>query len=315
MFAVSIPRSATRLFAVIAVNAALLTATVEAGTIVRVNTSMGFYSIELLDDTAPATVQNFLNYVNRNDYNNTYLHRVVDGFVAQGGGYSFTPWVGPVPIPADPSVVNEFGASNIRGTVAMAKTPDDPNSATSQWFVNLADNSGNLDSANGGFTVFGNVLGNGMAILDAIDSLRYVSLGSLAPSTPYVTEFYNLPYDFVYQTVEVVERFSAAVHVYESGSGILITSVSVLDDATLFSLNFSTVSAEPAQVIQPNLDSVINLRDSFDSIATFALTDSKLRIPELEVNIDGSVSVWTNVVYVLSDAEQLLFTLESYDQQ
>ena len=66
----------------------------QAGTIVRVSTSVGDYSIELLDESAPATVQNFLNYVRRGDYNATYLHRVPDDFVVQGGAYRFQPYVG-----------------------------------------------------------------------------------------------------------------------------------------------------------------------------------------------------------------------------
>ena len=73
----------------------------QAGTIVRVSTSMGDYSIELLDQTAPVTVQNFLNYVNRNDYNGTYLHRVENSFVAQGGGYGFQLFVGPIDVVSD----------------------------------------------------------------------------------------------------------------------------------------------------------------------------------------------------------------------
>ena len=155
-----------------------------AGTIVRVSTSVGDYSIELLDETAPLTVANFLGYVARNDFNGTYLHRVVDNFVVQGGAYRFKLFEGPIDIPTGETVVNEFGASNLRGTVAMAKVDGNPDSATNQWFVNLADNSGNLDANNGGFTVFGTVLGDGMAVLDAIDALPFVSLGAKAPNAP-----------------------------------------------------------------------------------------------------------------------------------
>lgn len=180
-----------------------------AGTIVRVSTSIGDYSIELLDDVAPLTVQNFLNYVAKDDYNGTYLHRVVDNFVVQGGGYGFELFVGPIPIVTDPPVPNEFNVSNTRGTVAMAKLGGDPNSATSQWFVNLADNSPTLDTDNGGFTVFGNVLGDGMTILDAIDDLPTIGLGINTPEAPYFTQTYTNPLDFVYQNVEVVGRFSS----------------------------------------------------------------------------------------------------------
>ena len=285
-----------------------------AGTIVRVSTSIGDYSIELLDDTAPATVANFLNYVNRNDYNGTYLNRVVNSFVVQGGGYRFQPFVGPIDVPPDPPVINEFGASNIRGTVAMAKLEGDPDSATNQWFVNLVDNSANLDFNNGGFTVFGNVLGDGMIILDAIDDLPTVNLGLKASEAPYFTEFYESPSNFVYMNVEVVERFSSAPHVYEGGSGLLITSVDVDGGAEIVSLNFTTVDSSSEVIIEANLESVIPRKESLEGIASFSTADSRLRIPSLEVNLNGSVSLISNVVFVLTDAALSRFTLESYDQ-
>lgn len=285
-----------------------------AGTIVRVSTTIGDYSIELLDDTAPETVANFLNYVNRNDYNGTYLNRVVNRFVVQGGGYRFQPFVGPIDVPSDPPVINEFGASNTRGTVAMAKLEGDPDSATTQWFVNLFDNSANLDFNNGGFTVFGNVLGDGMIILDAIDDLPKMNLGLKASDAPYFTELYESPSNFVYINVEVVERFSSAPHLYEGASGLLITSVDVDAGAEIVSLNFNTVDSTSEVIIEANLESVIPRKESFDGIASFSTADSRLRIPSLEVNLNGSVSLISNVVFVLSDPALSRFTLESYDQ-
>lgn len=285
-----------------------------AGTIVRVSTSIGDYSIELLDDVAPLTVQNFLNYVAKDDYNGTYLHRVVDNFVVQGGGFGFELFVGPIPIVADPPVPNEFNVSNTRGTVAMAKLDGDPDSATSQWFVNLADNSPNLDTNNGGFTVFGNVLGDGMIILDAIDDLPTVSLGINTPEAPYFTQTYTNPLDFVYQNVEVVGRFSSAPHVYEVNTGLLITSVSLDGGSSLISLNFNAVSTSGDFVLQLNPSSVIPRRDSFDGIATFSSTDNRLRIPTLEVNDRGVVTVINDVVLVLTDPNSLRFSLESFAQ-
>ena len=284
------------------------------GTIVRVSTSLGDYSIELLDDIAPATVQNFLNYVNRNDYNGTYLHRVVDNFVVQGGGFRFELSVGPIDVVADPPVINEFNISNTRGTVAMAKIDGDPNSATNQWFVNLANNSANLDFNNGGFTVFGNVLGSGMDILDAIDDLSVVSLGAKAPSAPYITATYQNPSDFVYINVEVMQRFSAAPHVFESESGLLITSVNLDAGESLISMNFNIVPSVAGVVIEANLESVIPLANGFGGIATFSTADNRLRIPKLEVNLEGSVSLVHDVVFVLTDLNRVRFTLESYEQ-
>src|SRR5688572_24367995 len=129
------------------------------GTIVRLNTDVGSIDIELFDTAAPQTVANFLGYVNRGDYNNTVFHRAIPNFIVQAGGYqSTTP---PLPhVVQQAPVVNEFSPtrSNVRGTVAMAKVGGNPNSATSEFFFNLENNSANLDNQNGGFTVFARVI-------------------------------------------------------------------------------------------------------------------------------------------------------------
>ncbi len=291
----------------------LFSTTLQAGTIVRISTSVGDFSIELLDDVAPATVANFLAYVNRNDYNGTYLHRVVTDFVVQGGGYRFEPFVGPIDVPDYPPVVNEFNVSNTRGTVAMAKIDGDPNSATSQWFVNLVDNTA-LDTTNGGFTVFGNVLGEGMITVDAIADLRTINLGNKAPSAPFFTDSYSSPLNFVYINAEVVNRFSSAPHVLETATGKLITSVSINDGEDTISLNFNSVQTSPDIVMQANLESVIPRQPDLDGIATYSTTDQKLRIPSLEVNDRGNIILVNNVVFTLTNTSPVQFTLESYDQ-
>ena len=292
----------------------LVVPAVSAGTIVRINTSLGYYSIELLDEIAPANVQNFLNYVNRDAYDATYLHRVLPGFVVQGGGFTFQPFVGPVPVVADPPVVNEFNVSNTRGTVAMAKLDGDPDSATTQWFVSLVDNSGNLDANNGGFTVFGNVLGEGMDILDAIASLPTVNLGTNTPDAPFITPAYEGPSSFVYTSAEVVERFSGEPHVYEVNSGKLFSVVSVDNGAALVALNFSTVSTANEVIVEVDAKSIISKKDSFDGIASYTTSDGRLTIPSLEVFDGSSISVLSNVVFVLSNPASNQFILESFDE-
>lgn len=284
------------------------------GTLVRIGTSIGDYTIELLDEEAPITVQNFLNYVNRDAYDGTYIHRMLSGSVVQGGGYGFELFVGPVPVVADPPIVNEFGQSNIRGSVAMAKFPDNPDSATTQWFVNIADNSATLDTQNGGFTVFANVVGEGLTVLDGIDDLPIVELGLNTPSAPYITQAYRNPLDFVYINATVVERLSGAPHVYEVNSGTMIAAVSVDGGATLAELNFSTVTTGSEFVIQANPKSIISRRDSFEGIATYSTNDGRLRIPSLEVFDGTSVSLYSNVVFVLSNPTLNQFTLESFEQ-
>src|SRR5262249_38283334 len=140
-----------------------------------VNTDAGSFNIELFDQQAPQTVNNFFNYIEKGAYNNSIFHRSAkqsDGvtpFVLQGGGFQFSSNPGNLTaIPTDPPVLNEPGISNTRGTLAMAKLGNDPNSATSQWFVNLANNSSNLDNQNGGFTVFGQVTPDTMTTVDAL---------------------------------------------------------------------------------------------------------------------------------------------------
>ena len=132
--------------------------------------------IELFDANTPydrpQTVANFLNYVNDGDYDSVYIHRSPPNFVVQGGGFAFSN-LG-VHIPTDAPVQNEPGISNTRGTIAMAKVGGDPDSATSEWFFNVVDNSGgnaSLDTQNGGFTVFGRAIGSSMNLIDGINDL------------------------------------------------------------------------------------------------------------------------------------------------
>lgn len=138
-----------------------------SATNVLFETSLGDFEVELYDEETPLTVANFLNYVVRGDYQGSFIHRAIPRFIVQGGGYVFEDGVAFL-IPTDPAVPNEPGISNTRGTIAMAKQPNNPNSATSQWFFNIGNNGSNLDNQNGGFTVFGRVLGDGLDILDNI---------------------------------------------------------------------------------------------------------------------------------------------------
>jgi len=134
---------------------------------VCVDTNVGEFCMALFPDRAPATVQNFLNYVTSNRYDSTIVHRSVPNFVIQAGGYTAEP-LG-AGIQKDPVVQNEFGLSNLRATVAMARIGGQVNSATSEWFVNLVNNS-QLDFVDGGFTVFAEVI-TGMSVVDAISNL------------------------------------------------------------------------------------------------------------------------------------------------
>jgi peptidyl-prolyl cis-trans isomerase A (cyclophilin A) len=158
-----------------------------SATIVEFTTSHGNFKVNLHDETTPETVKNFLKYVTDEDYNNTVVHRVVKDFVVQAGGFEFTGALPLEAIPTDSTIPNEPVYSNVRGTIAMAKVAGNENSATSQWFVNLSDNSGGsakLDSENGGFTVFGEII-EGMENVDAIAGVHRCN-GSSIP-TPGLT--------------------------------------------------------------------------------------------------------------------------------
>lgn len=158
-----------------------------AATVVEFTTSHGNFKVNLHDETTPITVNNFLNYINDGDYNNTVIHRLVPGFVMQSGGFEFTGDFPLTPIATDAAIKNEPLYSNVRGTIAMAKLSGNENSATSQWFVNLSNNSGGgaaLDSQNGGFTVFGEIIEG----LDNIDTIATLNLCNDVPMPNYTTE-------------------------------------------------------------------------------------------------------------------------------
>ena len=136
--------------------------------IVEVRTTLGAFQIELFEEEAPISVENFLKYVDDGFYDGTIFHRVIAGFVIQGGGY--TPGLNEKTT-RDP-IRNESynGLKNLRGTVAYARTTD-PDSATSQWFVNLVDNAFlDRSGSNAGYAVFGKVI-EGLSVVDAIGSV------------------------------------------------------------------------------------------------------------------------------------------------
>ena len=133
---------------------------------------------------APKTVQNFQNYVNSGSYENTIIHRSNPNFVIQGGGFTVDNLNLGI-VTTNTPVENEFSPqrSNVRGTIAMAKLGNNPNSATSQWFFNLEDNSSNLNNQNGGFTVFGQVSSsNDLNTIDAIAAVPIYNASGIHPA-------------------------------------------------------------------------------------------------------------------------------------
>ncbi len=151
---------------------------------VKIETSKGDITVELDEAKAPATVENFLAYVDAGHYAGTLFHRVIDGFMAQGGGYDTSFNKKPTRDPVSNEADN--GLKNTKGTVAMARTSD-PHSATAQFFINVSDN-GFLDhtakTAQGwGYCVFGRVT-DGMDVVDAIRQVETGAKGSFRKDAP-----------------------------------------------------------------------------------------------------------------------------------
>lgn len=145
--------------------------------VVVFETNKGKFEIELDAAKAPVTVQNFLSYVDSKFYDGTIFHRVIKGFMVQGGG--FTADMKQKTTNAPIKIESMNGLKNLRGTIAMART-NDPNSATSQFFINEIDNSF-LDFRNNspqgiGYTVFGKVV-SGMETIEAITNVKTHTVG------------------------------------------------------------------------------------------------------------------------------------------
>lgn len=162
----------------------ILVASACYATVVEVRTVAGNFQVNLFDDATPQTVENFLEYVNAGQFANNTVHRSVPNFIIQMGGFEYAGSFPPEPIATGTPVNNEPVFSNLRGTLAMAKMGGNPNSATSQFFVNLNDNSSNLDVQNGGFSVFGQVLGDGMDVVDEIARISRFNFGGAFAEIP-----------------------------------------------------------------------------------------------------------------------------------
>jgi len=153
-----------------------------ANPIVEIDTTAGKIRLELYAAAAPKTVANFIDYVKAKHYDGTVFHRVIDGFMIQGGGFT----ADLKQKPTRPPVVNEAemsskaGLLNVPGTIAMARTPD-PNSATAQFFINVNDNKSlnyrSPDPQGIGYTAFGKVV-SGMDVVQKIAKAPTAAAGT-----------------------------------------------------------------------------------------------------------------------------------------
>jgi cyclophilin family peptidyl-prolyl cis-trans isomerase len=156
---------------------------------VKLTTSMGVILMELEPEAAPKTVENFLKYVKKGQYKGTIFHRVIPGFMIQGGGY--VDYLGKkrtdAPIPNEADRALAAGLKNRRGSVAMARTPD-PHSAAAEFYINVVDNpaldfKSKADGQTWGYCVFGKVV-QGMDVVDRIKAVKTSNKRS---------DFLNLP--------------------------------------------------------------------------------------------------------------------------
>ena len=159
---------------------------------VELDTTMGKIKLELNPQAAPKTVENFLGYVKAGFYDGTLFHRVISGFMIQGGGFDEQYKEKPTnaPIPNEGPENQKAGVKNVIGTIAMARRPD-PNSATAQFFINVADNKALDYTASTpmgyGYTVFGKVI-EGMDVVNKIAKVEtgIGRVGGDVPKTPVV---------------------------------------------------------------------------------------------------------------------------------
>jgi len=289
---------------------------VYASPYLNLKTSLGDFTIELFEETAPITVNNFLTYVESKRYDGTVIHRSVPNFVVQGGWLSYDESQNSLnEIILEETIRNEYNISNIRGTIAMAKLAGDPNSASSQWFINLNDNSANLNAQNGGFTVFGRVVGDGMNIVDKIAALNtYVlntnTLGRLS-DFPLANFSGNISSDnFV--TISSASKITEITepNYYHEESKELRVLVNT-GGSDIYSLVFSIEKSEPDVLFKLELSSIHVLAKKEEKPAVFTSSSGLLLIPELYV---GGIIAFRNVELSLIDPVRFLFKLESFEK-
>lgn len=241
-------------------------------TIAQFTTSSGIINVELLDADAPKHVANFTNYVNAGSYTNTIIHRsaALSGSaksIIQGGGYTASLPLGNVP--ANPSVPLEYKVPNARGTLAAARTSD-INSATSEWYFNVQDNSSILGPQNGGgYTVFGRVIGTGLTVVDALATIP----------TYNVSPFSDLPLRNI-----------------QSGQTSILVSNFVLVNSIKMVPQFPSYQGEPSVVsftVSSNAPDVANVSVSGSNLTVTGLMDGTARITIRAVDGNGNAAETT----------------------
>jgi len=248
---------------------------------ITMETSLGTVVFELNFDLAPITVENILNYVNIDFYNDTLFHRVISGFMVQGGGFT-TGMVKSDSISDSIVLESDNGLSNIRGTIAMARTSV-PDSATSQFFINLVDN-GFLDyqsAPNPGYAVFGEVI-SGLSVIDDIAKVATTTVGW-------------------YQDVPLIDIIITSFQQTLSNQTVRIDDVSYLNN---ISLNYIKDSVGLVEITEINNGLiVINQNIDFDEVRV-----SNSATYTQNINISDAIIVLRHIV----DLEPITQGSDSY---
>jgi cyclophilin family peptidyl-prolyl cis-trans isomerase len=254
----------------------------------RFTTTKGVFDMALYPSVTPQTVSNFLGYVTRGDLNNSLVHRASKSlfgqdFVAQGGGFKPAGTnLTAVPTVAGPT--NEPGIYHSRGTVALAKTGGNPHSATSQWFINMKDNSGELDDQNGGFTAFGRVLGNGMNVADSILAL---------PTASYTINLNGTPTDFDDWPVDLIDPPPTT---FDPTTAVLVNSVATVAPLAFAVVSNSVPGIVSASVVGTNLTLTPLTAFGGATAITVAATDldSNVTAQTFTVEVASAYTTWLN---------------------
>jgi cyclophilin family peptidyl-prolyl cis-trans isomerase len=290
------------------------------------DTNYGDICFDLFPEAAPLTVANFLRYIDRGAYTNVLFHRSVKSgiFVIQGGGFSGVPDPNQFSraIATDPPIANESGVSNLRGTIAMARTSD-PNSATNQWFINVQDNTGLNGTRTTGYAVFGEVV-QGMDVVDRISALRIadfsVALNSavfsempvdLAPgdNTADFTDFVIIERAYRTERLPGLLPYQCSL----SSPGDTLTefcgstlTFPVLVGGTLYEATLEYLPSRPGLVLSLDPGKAKVLTDTGQPRATFDA--GVLTIPSLR----AGAAVFDNVKLQLTSSAPLEFTITGY---
>lgn len=273
-----------------------------SATIVRIETNLGGFNVELYDNDAPKTVANFLYYINQKDYDNSVIHRHAtiassSGVaVIQGGGYAYQGNFLGSPLlydfPKASPIVNEYSAlhPNVRGTIAMAKLSGNADSATSEWFINLDDaNAAALDSSNsGGFTVFGDVISPGMDVVDSI-----ANFPTVAKLSALVTETVTNP-DGTTSTSSSYKDFPDFP--YSNGNVVIVNKICINNDGDASCPEIEDLAPNNGDgngdgIPDRDQPNVTTIQTPLGSTATFA-SDAAMTFGSIKAIDNATLSTW-----------------------